>query len=417
MPAAKFFICVDLAAMKISIFAMEIPYPPIHGGRVDIWRRVKALHQAGVKIQLVGWSHTLPSSDELAVIANYTEDFYPILYKRTPSSLALRAYDLLSYPLEVTSRILRGKDREDLLSAVKQFAPDIIFADHIHTGVMAKQISEALNVPFVVRSHDIEHLHYQYWLQSSTGLKKLVRLLSLNHLEEYEETILKQALAFYDISIDDLQFWKDRGLTNGHWLPPLIELSDNSQSSGTSTGKDSKASYDAVFLGNLVADNNVAGVSWFIKQVLPILRSKKPDVKVLIAGSNPTSEVINLCEKFDDVVLIANPPSTAEIHAMGRVLINPVAVGSGVSIKSIDMLAIGKPIVTLPKGLSGLPEEAKKFFRVASDEESFAEGILRCLTDHEIEPPNYRLLTALFGQVAVENFVTNLEQKLAKRAV
>ncbi len=394
--------------MKITIISMIIPYPAMDGGRIDVWRRIKALAELGIDLQLVCWSPETPTPENVAVIEKYVQSFYPICFKSTFGSLIRRAVDLLSYPLEVTSRIIRGTEWSNLLNTVRAFEPDVILADHVHCGVVALPLSQQMDVPMIVRSHDIEHLHYRYLLKSAKGYRKFQRLLSLNHLERYEKSILKQSLAFYDISVNDLQFWKEQGFTNGHFLPPLIEFPEEINDSGSQVSAHTNLSYDVVFLGNLMTDNNISGITWFLEGVFPLLRDQLPTIKVLIAGSNPSLTIQKLLEKTNGVDLKINPASAMEIYKSGRVLVNPVATGSGVSIKSIDMLAVGKPIVTLPKGLYGLPEEAKQCFRVATDAQSFAGEILKCLSEEVSSVPDQELLNSLFGYSVIEKFLSNL---------
>ncbi|MGL5083350.1 MAG: glycosyltransferase [Microcoleaceae cyanobacterium] len=401
--------------MKITIIAMEIPYPPIHGGRVDIWRRIKALAKQGTELQLICWSRETPDVESLAVIEKYVQKFYLISYERTFTAMFQRAIDLLSYPLEVTSRILKGKKWDDLLNAVRTFKPDVIIADHVHCGIVALPLSQELNVPMIVRSHDVEHLHYRYLLKLARGHRKVLRLLSINHLERYEKSILGQSLAFYDISADDLKFWESQGFTNGHFLPPLIEFQEESTNDCSSQDHSTEIQpiYDMVFLGNLRTENNIAGLVWLVEEVLPILKAQLPSIKLLIAGSYPTSIVQKLVQETEGVDLSVNPALAIEVYKLGHVLVNPVATGSGVSVKSIDMLVAGKPIVTLPKGLYGLPEEAKQCFRVATDAQSFAEEVIECLTEDSPQIPDLSLLDSLFGDSVIENFLVNLNSMIS----
>ena len=406
--------------MKMTVVSMEIPYPPIHGGRVDVWRRLKMLSKLGVELQLVCWTPSVPKPEDVATIQQYVKHFYPIFYRRSLVARIRRFIDLFSYSLEVSSRILRGKDWDNVLMAVKEFQPDVIMSDHIHCGMVARPLSQTLEVPMIVRSHDIEHLHYRYLMKTAKGHRKFVRFLSQNNLESYEKNLFKESLAFYDISLDDLEFWRSQGFTNGYFLPPVIEFSNQGASQEQPhivNDELTEPNYDVVFLGNLVTENNVAGVTWFLQDVLPILKEKLPDIKVLIAGSNPTLQIKNLCGKYEDGVdLISNPPSAVKIYQSGKVLINPVAVGSGVSIKSIDMLAIGKPIVSLPKGLGGLPKEVKKYFQVAQDAPSFASAIHNCLTTNNYEKPERDVLESFLGITVIQNFINQLEVMLQKQS-
>ena len=399
--------------MKITLIAHIMPYPPFHGGRIDIWRRLKAFANCGVKLQLISWFYHPPKPEELAEIQKYTQQIYLIPFKRTPVALARRIINLFSYPLEVTSRIVRGKELSTLLAQVEAFNPDVIFLDGIHGGEIATHLSKTLNVPMVTRSHNVEHLYHQRLLASARGWRKLRKKLSLTNLESYEKNLLRNSIRFYDISVDDLKYWQEKqGLTNGRWLPPLIDLSENKTSERVNEKFNHDFTYDIVFLGNLKLENNVAGVIWFLTEVMPAIRLQLPSVKVLIAGLDPVNKIKQLCKDTEGVELKINPSSSTEVYSSGRVLINPVAVGSGVSIKSIEMLASGQPIVSTPQGLAGLPQEVNQYFTIADNVESFAKEIVKYLSSPPKVNIELELLDSFFGSQVIKNVVSELESIL-----
>jgi glycosyltransferase involved in cell wall biosynthesis len=428
--------------MKISLICFNFPYPPFDGGKIDVWRRIKALAQCGVNLQVISWIKDPPEAEELAEIQKYTQQIYLIPFKRTPIALARRFIDLFFYPLEVTSRIVRGKELNALLAQVQAFAPDVIFLDGIHGGVVATYLSKKLNVPIVTRSHNIEHLYQQRLLASTQGWNKFRKQLSLTNLKNYEKTLLKNSIRFYDISANDLEYWqKNQGLTNGRCLPPLIDIAENNPSHRGKEKPTHDFTYDVVFLGNLYSENNVAGVIWFLTEVLPKISQQLknsqaekaiaqinsltptspetkpsdasfPAIKVLIAGSSPTSQIKQLCNNIKGVELKVNLPSSAQVYDSGRVLINPVSAGSGVSIKSIEMLASGRPIVSTPQGLAGLPQQVHQYFTIADNAESFAAEIVKYLSNPpkiNIEP---ELLDSFFGFRVIKDVVSELEEIL-----
>lgn len=396
--------------MKITLVCHEIPYPPIHGGRIDMWRRIKAFAAQGVELQIIAWWFgTQPTAAEIAEIQKYAQKVDVIQIERTWLARLARIGDLRRYPLEVTARIVKGQNLDTLQAEVAAFAPDLIFLDGIHGGVVADKLHQCLNVPIVTRSHNIEHLYYQRILRSAVGFKqKLKRYLSTIHLERYEKDLLTKSAIFYDISTDDLKFWQNKGFNNGRLLSPLIEPIDDNDRSLRDRPNKIDRTYDLVFLGNLSLENNVAGIIWFITKVLPIVRAQLPEVTVLIAGLNPVDDIHQLCTIDRGVTLIANPASAAGIYQSGRVLINPILTGSGVKIKSIEMLGYQKPIVSTLEGVSGLPDAVKPYFNIANNARSFGLLTIEALsTEHHltIDRP---LLESLFGYQTIETVVSDL---------
>ncbi|AFY56615.1 hypothetical protein Riv7116_4183 [Rivularia sp. PCC 7116] len=394
--------------MKITLVCHDIPYPAIHGGRVDMWRRIKAFSQVGVDLQLICWFDKIPQPEEVAEIKKYVSSTYFIPFKYDLCTKASRILNLLRYPLEVTSRLIEAEKLNHLVSKVRTFKPHVIWLDGIHGGDIASKLSHHFDIPIVTRTHNIEHLYYQRLFASAIGTSKIKRYLSLAHLETYEKSLLKNSLLFYDISAEDLKFWKSHGFSNGRYLPPLMEVYQSHAQNKLHHKINPYARYDVVFLGNLYSNNNVAGIIWFLTQVLPEIRRHFSDIKVLIAGAKPINKIRQLCEETDGVDISINPPSSTDIYNSGRVLINPVLTGSGVSIKSLEMLMAGKPIVSTPQGIAGLPLCVRQYFRIASDTQSFANSIINLLSNSEeirIEP---KLLESLFGTQVIKEVVSDI---------
>jgi polysaccharide biosynthesis protein PslH len=145
---------------------------------------------------------------------------------------------------------------------------------------------------------------------------------------------------------------------------------------------------------------------------------------VLIAGSSPVPRIRQICEKTEGVTLRINPKSAIDTYRSGRVLINPILKGSGVKIKSIDMLTIGKPIVSTIEGVSGLPEAIKKYFKIAPDAPSFAAASIEFLSaiqrsssaitaqkDNSDLPiiADRELLESFFGNKIIQTVISDIE--------
>jgi polysaccharide biosynthesis protein PslH len=254
-------------------------------------------------------------------------------------------------------------------------------------------------------------LYVRDLLDSAIGLKnKLKRYLSVFHVEKYEKKLLSSSAIFYDISADDLKFWKSLNYTNGRLLPPIIEFSEHFSAPNFEDSLDRLKSYDIVFLGNLNAENNVEAVIWFLTEVLPLIHQQLPNITVLIAGFNPVSRIPPLCEKIPGVSLCINPPSASDIYRSGRVLINPILTGSGVKIKSVDMLTFGKPIISTTEGVSGLPDIVKQYFKIADSQLAFAEATIEFLSKNvDVPIIDRQLLESYFGPKIIENVIADLE--------
>lgn len=393
-----------MTPLRLTIIAMEIPYPANHGGRVDVWRRLKALKRLGVQTQLLCWSPERPSPQVTSAIEAEVSEFICLSYPTGLAQRARRLIDLATYPLGVTSRLVRPPELDRLIGAVRQFEPDLLMADHVHCAQLAARVADGLGKPFIIRSHDIEHLHYRQLMRTApTFAAKIRNYLAQRHLEAFEKNMFKRSAAVFDISSADLERWRAMGFSNGFHLPPIIDFSEVPPAPETQN-----FSYDAAFLGNLKTDNNITGVLWFLDQVRPLILRERPDFRIAIAGSSPIDAIRHACAA-SGVTLVADPADANAFYRSARVCFDPVSSGLGVSIKALDMLASGRPIVSFAKGASGLPDSVKTFFRIAHDAPSFADAVLEA-SDRSFTAADTALLKSELGDAVIQRFVGQISQ-------
>ncbi|MCC5612879.1 glycosyltransferase family 4 protein [Nostoc sp. CHAB 5834] len=361
--------------MKILIISHEFPYPSNHGARYDIWNRILALKKEGVEIFLITWFELtkgdIPTTESIAHVRETLDELVMLRISRDIK----RVWNITRYPSIVAGRLLNDNQYHELSHQVRKFAPTAIFTETVYPGLLALKLADDMSIPVYFRQHNIEHKYMKgQMLQSTSWKEKIVLSLSVIHLKKYESYVLSKADGFFDISANDLTFWENRGISKGYWLPPIYSRKCIDSS------KIMKKVYDISFIGNLCAPNNLAGINWFIKFCLPKIISYSNEVRVLLAGSRPTKELDDLCKHHPNITLISNPKDISDIYKQSKLLINPVQFGSGVNIKSIDMLFQDNPVVCTAVGIQGLPAMFKQVFFVENDSIKFADTIINILS-------------------------------------
>jgi hypothetical protein len=403
--------------MKLTFIFNEMPYPPNHGGRVDAWRRIKAFKQAGVSLQFIAWQGDRPESrptpEQLKELSRYVDEIHLFTIGSDWASRVRRIFNLTRYSSHAASRLLSGNELQGLRNAVKKFNPSAIWLDAIYGGVLARQLALQQGVSFYVRSHNLEHRYMARQAGLATNLRdRLAWGLAVFHLEEFETSLLRDSRRYYDCSYDDLQFWQARGVSNGRYLPQTIEPEVDFAGSDYPPVK--QGEFDVVFMGNLHSPNNVEGLLWFFGKVLPRVLEKIPQCRVLVAGSKPCEEIRTACERFDGVTLIPNPENSADMYRAGKVLINPVLSGSGVMVKSIEMIFFDGALVCTHQGVYGVPPEVKACFAVSDDPEVFASNIVDSLSGKAQQDRQARTLAReVFGMGAIQSVVDEINADIS----
>jgi hypothetical protein len=383
--------------MNVLIVAQEFPYPANHGGRIDIWNKMMSFKLQGHKIMLVTWTEIVkgdvPSEESIIAVRHVVDDIILIPIRRDFK----RVFNLLKYPSFVSARVIDNGDFLEYLDRVKVFMPDFVFVEQIYAGNIGMKFSQALGVPCGVRLHNREYEYMSGQLKLAQGLRrKLSIYLACLHLKKFEELIIKRCDAYYDISQADLDFWKEKGFKNGYWLPPITLKKYKMDAINT------VAKYDLCFLGNLNSPNNVDGLLWFIKSVYTRVKMAIPTLSFLIMGSNPCDAIRDISNEYQ-ISLIPNPEDPSIFQNDSNILINPVRFGSGVNIKSIDMLFTSNQVVTTGVGVQGLPRSFEDTFFVCNSDIEFSQTIIDIIKGGILKDTNIREeLRALFDPSQID---------------
>lgn len=392
--------------MKLIVVCGRLPYPPNSGGLLDTFSRLAALRDSGVELLVVVAKGAKESPVAPELIAEFEQQAGKVLFVEIRSDPTARLNQWTSIWKRPPLLLRWAKEAEHaLLLEAAEFRADAIWLDYLMSAPIASALQARLKLPLFVRSHNVEHRYRKIVARQQPSLVKRALLqLQTFGLRKFELNLLRSAHAVYDISVDDVRYWQDLGLRNVRWMPTFIR---------NKPAMIPAPRADLSFLGSLSLPTNLEGLLWFLGQVLPIIRAKRPGTKVVIGGSGPSQATRAWLSGFPDVELIANAASPSDVWATGAVLINPVLSGSGVNVKSIEMLFYDRPLVTTSVGVRGLPEEVRHSFLIGDTPASFADQVLGCLQTAFV-PVDHELSRKYFDRRASESLVRSLEADLQR---
>ncbi len=138
--------------------------------------------------------------------------------------------------------------------------------------------------------------------------------------------------------------------------------------------------YDAGLIG---AGNefNLEGMCFLVNEVMPLIRKRRPSFRLLVAGSLANTfsltglptEGLTLAGRVDDL---------AEFYGRIKVCAVPLLNGTGVSLKTLEGLRYGLPVVATTRGARGLIKEELHDLYVADTPAAFAETVLSLLESY-----------------------------------
>jgi O-antigen biosynthesis protein len=142
---------------------------------------------------------------------------------------------------------------------------------------------------------------------------------------------------------------------------------------------------DVLFFGGFLAgagSPNEDALLHLVREVMPILWEKDPELRLHVVGADPTPAVEAL--HGERVNVVGYVENTAEWLARTRVHVSPMRFGSGIKLKLLDTIAAGQPFVTTAVGAEGLPLGDLRSVLVAEEPTDLAELTHALYTDIEL---------------------------------
>lgn len=129
--------------------------------------------------------------------------------------------------------------------------------------------------------------------------------------------------------------------------------------------------------GSLNTVQTSIGINDFKNNYYEIFRKKCPNWTLLIAGRNPSADIIEFKEAYkDNIDLIPNPTNIKDVIQNADIYLCPTNVGGGIKLRVMDGLKNGRPILIHEVSARGYePFFGHSFFRIYNDKQSFEKGL------------------------------------------
>jgi O-antigen biosynthesis protein len=168
---------------------------------------------------------------------------------------------------------------------------------------------------------------------------------------------------------------------------------------------------DILFLGGFWHTPNGDGVTWFVNEIWPKIRSWEPKVQFIIAGSYVNADIKAL-EQSPGVKVVGYVEDLKELFDTCRVFVAPLRYGAGMKGKVGHSLTYGLPLVSTSIGAEGIPIEPDEDFLLANTADEFAASVIRLLQNDELWRKFQRhgqdIMTAHFSPLTISSQIASL---------
>jgi glycosyltransferase involved in cell wall biosynthesis len=137
-----------------------------------------------------------------------------------------------------------------------------------------------------------------------------------------------------------------------------------------------------VFSGKMSYHANDAAVLHLLRDIMPLVWARRPATRLVIAGKDPSREVQRLAAELAPRVEVTGfVPDMRTYLRSAAVAVAPLVYGAGSQYKVLEAMALGTPVVAVPRAVAPLDALAGRDVVVARDGSEFAEAIVGLLAD------------------------------------
>lgn len=226
-------------------------------------------------------------------------------------------------------------------------------------------------IKVIVRTHNAEHQIWTSMAKKSTSILKRWYFNQLTkQLKAYEESECAKVDGIISITEDDAAFFRRS-------VPYVSTISLPTSFKVNETPQDYSLK-DFYFLGAMDWAPNNEGIQWFLKEVIP--NGFNGRNKFYLAGRKLQSDQFKHC----DVINIGEVKNATDFICQHGICIIPLHSGSGLKIKLLENMSLGKPIITSTEGIRGVKVTHNKEVLIADTPKEFRKQMDLLQSDIEL---------------------------------
>lgn len=369
--------------MNILYICHRFPYPPKRGGKIRPFNMIRHLSEQGHLVTVCSLARSAQEAEEAQGIAPHCAGFElaqvsdPVQTLRMVARLPLLTPSSMGYfySPDLQARI-------DKLLASRRW--DLIF---VHCSSVAQYVAQVQDVPKILDFGDMDS---QKWLEYANY--KFFPLSLGYRLEGAKMEAAEKRLARrFDLCTattraewETLEAYGTGAKTD--WFP-------NGVDAGFFSPVDEPYDADTIsFIGRMDYYPNQECMARFCAQTWPLLRQRRPAMKLLIVGADPSPAMVKLGE-LPGVTVTGSVPDVRPFIRSSAAMVAPLAIARGTQNKILEAMAMGVPVVTSSIAAGGVDAEAGTHLLVADTPQETADALLRL-----VEQPAERARLAQAGR-------------------
>ena len=361
-----------MASKEILIISHKPPYPKIDGGSIAIAQVLETLLEEGHNVTFL-----CIETDKHPAQTSFSKKNlkFKAIFVNTQLKIASALSNIFTKQSYILSRFDNKVFRYELKKILKKNTFDYILFESLFTSTYLDTVNQLSNASKLYRSHNIEHhIWFEQSNQNNNILKKWYLKIQAKRLKN-----------------EEIKFWNT--------IDSILSISDNDRShiikySNTPThviglysekrylqNIDQSTKVDFFHLGTMNWLPNKEGINWLLKDVFPKVKQTEKSAEIHIAGrAMPT---ILKSHQQDGYYNHGEVKTAQDFMSKHKVMVIPLFSGSGIRVKIIEGMTLGKCIISTSIGVKGINCTNNKNILIANTKNEFIKAMCFCIQNPE----------------------------------
>ena len=263
-----------------------------------------------------------------------------------------------------------------LASILKEDTFDVIHVESIFLTPYLPLIRKYSKAKVILRAHNVEHLIWERIAKCTKNIFKrwYVKKLALA-LKVYELEHISQYDGIACITQKDADYFIKAGCRK-----PIVSIPFGIIAPDTMDNVDEEPN-SLFHIGSMDWIPNLEGVNWFLEKVWPKVLNEVPQARMYLAGRKMPQTLMNT--EYRNVSIVGEVPDAMYFIESKKINIVPLLSGSGIRVKIIEAMSVGKTVISTTIGAEGIEYTDGKNILIADTPDEFVMQIKRCIADDE----------------------------------
>lgn len=360
--------------MRALFLAHRLPYPPDKGDKIRSFHELEAMAKHH-EVDLFCFYDQPLDRRYFSNVRRYCRKFYTekISWLR---SRAQAAFACASKQPFTTAFFYSPTMARRIREAVSQRSYDLVF---VFGSCMARYAECASHLPRILDMVDVDSDKWTQYSFYSSPPASCIWSAEAKRLLEYEKECARAFSTTLLCTYAEAEILKEKAPDGTiEVFENCMDLSQFDPSRVAVPSEIAACQPYIVFTGSMDYFPNVDAVTTFCREVLPLIRSRLPMARFVIAGRNPVSAVRKLAR--DPAVVVTGAVTDIRPYLRGAsAAVAPLRVARGIQTKIFEAMAMELPVGISSKAARSLPASLVARVHVEDDPRRLAEFLIKVL--------------------------------------